>query len=839
MSKLLASLPSQRRLSRVSRAVTAFFAVALLFFGGCDGSGMQEPLLSGPSTDTEAQVERILTSLTLEQKVAQMIQGEIKYVSPDDVRRYGLGSVLNGGGSFPDGDKHASLDDWTALADAYHEASTDTSEGSAGIPIIWGTDAVHGHNNVIGATLFPHNIGLGAANDPTLVEAIARATAREVKATGIDWIFAPTIAVAKDPRWGRTYESFSSEPERVAQFAAPIVKAMQGEDIVATAKHFIGDGGTYQGDDQGDTRLPLEDLLAVHGQGYTKALDAGVQSVMASFNSWNGDKIHGNEELLTGVLKERMAFQGFVVSDWNGIGQVAGCTDSNCAKAINAGIDMLMVPEDWKELMFTTIQQVRDGVIPEARIDDAVRRILTVKIDAGLMDRQKPSETAAPYKQQVGSIEHRSLARDAVRRSLVLLKNSDGLLPLSPRGRYLVAGPGADNIGMQSGGWTISWQGTGNVKEDFPGATSILDGLLAQIDRAGGEVVTDLDGKERVNAVIYVFGETPYAEGVGDIESLAWQQRSKQDLAALQSFKEAGIPVVSLFITGRPRWINSELNASDALVVAWLPGSEGEGVADVLLRDETDLLQYDFVGRLPMAWPNADINHLDPDLPVTDELFPVGYGLSSTDILPSQAYSEVAVGVLKDEPELLFSGGERAPWLFYLGDAKDPALAAGPGDSKSASGGLSVTVTDREVQEDTRRLTWRTAPQPASIYFGRGAAWDASGLASAGGELSITWRILEGDPKGLQVVVGCGAGCEATVTADQIMSVDAFNWQESRIPLACFEKAGVDVRTIYSPFGLRASENLIVELWDVRITDSPSLNALKRCEQLVLNTHDH
>lgn len=822
------------RRGRISISLAAT-AAAVMLLAACERNTDQQNNDLEPVSAINMRVETLLSSLTLEQKVAQMIQGEIKYVTPEDVRRYGLGSVLNGGGSFPGGDKHATLSDWTALADAYYEASVNTSGGGAGIPIIWGTDAVHGHNNVIGATLFPHNIGLGAANDPELVGAIARATAREVKATGIDWIFAPTIAVAKDPRWGRTYESFSSEPERVAQFAAPIVEAMQAEHIVATAKHFIGDGGTYQGDDQGDTRLSLDELLLEHGQGYFKALAAGAKTVMASFNSWNGEKIHGNKELLTDVLKDSMAFDGFVVSDWNGIGQVANCSDSDCAQAINAGIDMLMAPEDWEELMFTTIQQVRDGIISEARIDDAVRRILTVKADIGLLDRHKPSETAAPYRNSVGSSEHRALARDAVRRSLVLLKNANGLLPLRPKGRYLVTGPGADDIGMQSGGWTISWQGTGNVADDFPGATSIIDGLRKQIERAGGEVVTDPNATG-LDAIVYVFGETPYAEGVGDIESLAWQQRSKQDLAAIKSFKESGSPVVSLFITGRPRWINGELNASDALVVGWLPGSEGEGVADVLLRDANNKVQYDFIGRLPMAWPNADINRMDPNLPVSDVLFPVGYGLSSIDTWEPEVYSEAAVGVLKNEPELMFSGGERAPWLFYLGDAKDPALAAGPGDARSAGGFLSVAVTDRAVQEDTRRLSWLAAPESASIYFGRGSAWDASGLAAAGGELSFTWRLLQGDPSNLRVFVNCGANCEVAISANQLLRGDPVTWQESRIPLNCLQRAGLDVTAIYSPFGLRASENLIAELWDVRVTDGASTETSLSCDQFVVTS---
>ena len=360
--------------------------------------------------------------MTIEQKVGQMIQGEIRDVTPEDVRVYGLGSVLNGGGSFPQENKYATVEDWVALADAYYTASMDTSGGGAGIPIVWGTDAVHGHNNVMGATLFPHNIGLGATRDTELVSQIIGATAREVKATGIDWIFAPTVAVAKDARWGRTYESFSSDPQIAASFVAPIVDAMQAEGIASTAKHFIGDGGTLRGDDRGDTSLPLEELVAIHGQGYVEAIDKDVMSVMSSFNSWYGDKIHGSKAILTDLLRGDMGFEGMVVSDWNGVGEVLGCTNDDCAQAVNAGIDMVMVPADWKSLYHNMLEQVASGEISEARIDEAVSRILVMKIRAGLFTRGLPSKFAADYRDQIGHTDHRAIAREAVRKSQVLLK---------------------------------------------------------------------------------------------------------------------------------------------------------------------------------------------------------------------------------------------------------------------------------------------------------------------------------------------------------------------------------------------------------------------------------
>ena len=418
--------------------------------------------------------------MTLEQKVGQMVQADIRSVTPDDVRKFRLGSVLNGGGAFPGENKHASVADWVALADGFYDASMDTANGGLAIPIMWGTDAVHGHNNVIGATLFPHNIGLGAAHDPDLMERIGAATAREVAVTGLDWTFAPLVAVVRDDRWGRTYESYSEDPEIVRAYAERMVRGLQGtpgsktfldtSHVLATAKHFIGDGGTADGVDRGDNLSSEADLLKIHAPGYIAAMNAGVQTIMASYNSWQGFKMHGLRYLLTDVLKQRMGFDGIVVSDWDGVDEVQGCSKDKCAQAINAGIDMVMVPTDWKNFIGNTLDQVRAEKIPLSRIDDAVTRILRVKFRAGLFEKGKPSSRPLANKRELlGAPEHRELARQAVRESLVLLKNERGLLPLRRNSRVAVLGDGADNIPKQTGGWTVSWQGTGNSNADFPG----------------------------------------------------------------------------------------------------------------------------------------------------------------------------------------------------------------------------------------------------------------------------------------------------------------------------------------------------------------------------------
>ena len=800
----------------------------LLAFSSCSNSS---------ETEFAAQVDAQLAKMTLEQKVAQMIQGEIKYVTPDDVRKYGLGSVLNGGGSFPADDKYASVADWVALADTYYDASLDRSEGNAGIPIIWGTDAVHGHNNVIGATLFPHNSALGAVRDPDLIGRIGAATAREVRATGIDWMFAPTIAVATDLRWGRAYESFSSDPLVVESFAGPYVEAVQGEGVIATAKHYIGDGGTHRGTDQGDTRMSLDQLLSRHGKGYVSAIAADVKTVMASFNSWNGDKIHGNRELLTDVLRGQLGFEGFVVSDWNGIGQVSGCEDDRCARAINAGIDMIMVPEDWEAMLHTTVAQVEAGEIPMARIDEAVSRILKVKYEMGLMARDKPSVVASRFEGAVGALEHRAIAREAVRRSLVLLKNQNGLLPLNPSGTYAVVGAGADNIGMQSGGWTISWQGTGNVNEDFPGATSIKAGIASAVEAAGGRVVAEADENTQLTAAIVVFGEQPYAETQGDIDSLAWQQRNKRDLKLMEDYASRGVPVVSVFLTGRPLWVNAELNASEAFVVAWLPGSEGAGIADVLIADSNGDVRYEFEGRLPMAWPAIDLNASLADEPVDEILFPIDYGLRSSDRTEWLALNEEPVGQAEGIDQVVFGRGVRDPWQLYVGDGLDWSLAVGPRGGKSSRGELQLSVIDRHVQEDARRAVFSgTGDHLSQLYFQYDEPVDMTDLEAAGGVLAMELRLHAQPSDAVLLRMDCGWPCSGAVDLTPVLkTMGTGEWNTVSVPVSCFARRGVDLSKVNTPFLMATRGALIVDIAEIAIRETPVDNTLFDCDGLAVN----
>jgi beta-glucosidase len=586
----------------------------------------------------EQRVRTIVAGMTLAQKIGQMTQAEIKSITPAQVKQYYIGSVLNGGGSWPDKNKHAGIGDWLDLAERYRDASMAT-DAKVKIPVIWGTDAVHGDNNVFGATLFPHNIGLGAAHDPALIAAIGEATARSVRATGIDWAFAPTLAVAQNVRWGRTYESFSSQAPLVREYAQAYVTGLQGDfddhHVMATAKHFIGDGATWNGVDEGQARVSKQDMINVHGAGYVGALRAGVLSVMASYNSWDDvadrvdyGKMSGARALLTGALKEKMGFDGFVVSDWNAIGQLPGCSNASCPQAINAGIDMVMVPDDWQAFIANTTRQVEDGQIPISRIDDAVSRIVRAKLRMGLFDRRPTQREGAG---DAAALQHRELARRAVRESLVLLKNNHGALPLKAGAKILVVGKSADSLPNQTGGWSLTWQGTDNTNADFPHGETILAGLRAADGAANVSYSQTAAGIDLApfDAIVAVIGETPYAEMKGDITlpaTLRHSDRYPEDLAVLQAVAKSHKPVVTVFVAGRPLFVNDLLDLSDAFVAAWLPGTEGGGVADVLFARADGTGPHDFHGTLSMPWPGVPCPYQSASRHQA-WLFAPGYGL--------------------------------------------------------------------------------------------------------------------------------------------------------------------------------------------------------------------
>ena len=798
----------------------------------------------------ERKVSELLAKMTLEQKIAQMIQPEIRDITVEDMRRYGFGSYLNGGGAFPNNNKHSSVKDWVDLAEAMYQASVDDSLDGIKIPTMWGTDAVHGHNNVIGATLFPHNIGLGAANNPDLIVKIAEVTAKEVMATGIDWVFAPTVATVRDDRWGRTYEGYSEDPEIVKEYAAAIVHGLQGtqgdnflgdDRVISTVKHFVGDGGTVKGDDQGNNIDSELDLFNIHSQGYVGGLTAGAQSVMASFNSWNGEKIHGNKYLLTDVLKDKMGFDGFVVGDWNGHGQIKGCSNHDCPQAVNAGLDVYMVPTDaWKPLMENTIKQVRAGVIPMSRIDDAVTRILRVKFRAGLFDKASPANR--PYANNtelIGHAEHREVAKQAVRESLVLLKNNHNMLPLYPKQNILIAGDAANNIGKQSGGWTITWQGTNNENADFPGGSSIYDGLAEQIKAAGGKVTLSEDGsfENKPDVAIVVFGEEPYAEGHGDKENLVYQQGDKRDLALLKRLKAQGIPVISVFISGRPLWVNPELNASDAFVAAWLPGSEGDAVADVLLTDKSGKVQNDFKGKLSFSWPShpsKPVNRYDADY---EPLLPYGFGLQYGDksVLSNSLSETVELDNGADANSYVFKGKTFAPWQMRLfSGANNQAVMS----SSIALKGLEYRTIDKHIQEDAFKLVW-TGQENAGMEF-VSKSWFREDLSMMqAGNAALVIELMRDGLAEQPVIISshCESegdkpgSCRAQVDiTEQLNRLPDTQWQNLSIDLNCFAKQGLKYSQVIMPFAISTSGKANLSISDIHFAPEQGKSASIQCE---------
>jgi beta-glucosidase len=790
----------------------------------------------------EARIDDLLARMTLEEKVGQMIQPEIKQVTPDDVKEYHLGSVLNGGGTTPHNNKYAKLSDWVALADGYYNASVDKSNGRIGIPIMWGTDAVHGLGNVIGATLFPHNIALGATNNPGLLRKIGEVTAREIATTGLDWNFSPTVAVARDERWGRTYEAWSEDPQIVGAFAGEMVEGLQGiggsenflseSHVIATAKHFIGDGGTLNGVDRGETQGDEQVLLDIHAAGYFSAIESGVQVVMASFTSWQGTRMHGHKYLLTDVLKEKMGFDGLVVGDWSGHGFIPGCTALNCPDTINAGLDIYMVPEpEWKELFHNTVAQAKSGAIPMTRIDDAVRRILRVKIRAGLFEKGAPSTRELAGRADVlGSPEHREVARQAVRESLVMLKNKNALLPLSRSSKVLVAGNGADNIGKQAGGWSVSWQGTGNKNSDFPGATSIFAGIKAVVTEAGGSAELSEDGSfsDKPDVAIVVFGEDPYAEMQGDISDLLYKPRDPSDWELLKKLRAQNIPVVALFITGRPLWVNREINASDAFVVIWQPGTEGHGISEVIFKNAAGDINHDMKGRLTFSWPKRPdqvlLNRGDANY---DPLFPYGFGLSYSDkdTLGDDLSEEgLAVAEVLDVLEL-FNRRAIAPWDLEIIGYQNDRLSMTTNTVSASS--LKIEAVDRNEQQDARRVIWNGKGQ-GQVALSATERQNLINYVDEKSALIFDIKVDKAPASSTFLRLGCGSYCASDIDlTEKLMDLSGKGWQAVSVDLNCFPTAGANFgiaqppreffTQVLQPFSLVTSGELDITFANVRI----------------------
>ena len=761
-------------------------------------------------------VDEVLSKMTLEEKVGQTIMADLDFIKPSDLNRYPIGGILNGGNTSPNGNQRATTNEWKQLAQDFYDES---KSSGADIPILWGTDAVHGHSNVFGATIFPHNIGLGASANEKLLKDIGSAVAEEVLATGLYWTFAPTVTVPQDYRWGRTYEGYSESPELVSKLGEAFIYGLQGSGeeflgpnkIIGTAKHFLGDGGTYLGVDQGDTKVSENILKDIHGTPYYSALDACIQTVMASFNSWNGSKVHGNEYLLTEVLKNQMGFDGFVVGDWNGHGQIPGCSNGSCPESLIAGVDMYMVPENWKDLYRNTLRQAENGDIPIERLNDAVRRILIVKERLGLFDGKKPSNS--PFS-EVGLQHNRDISRQAVRESLVLLKNNENVLPIKQGKRVLVIGPDADSLRTQTGGWTLDWQGTNNQNKDFPNSITFLDALKEEI---GAENVTHVQFLNNVNAedydlAIVAYGEQPYAEGVGDRSNLNFS--SKRHIAFLELLAENKIPTVSLFFTGRPLWITKEINLSDAFVVAWLPGTESRGMTDVMVN--SDKTNYDFTGKLPFSWPKntyqANLNYYDA---TSDPLFAYGYGLTYEDnvVVPDLDEGEINTNEQLSKIELL-KGTISENFIGYIQESNLQQVQLSSNKVSSQNNIVKVDLIDVNKQDDTLNLQIKETAHLNSFLL---LSKEILNLRSFDdGYINLRARVNDTNDD-IKYLISCGIGCTPVLDLSEFLT-KSDSFIDYSLPIKCFSNnSSLDLSKVNLPLYIATKGPLDLDLMNVEI----------------------
>jgi beta-glucosidase len=839
----------------------------------------------------ENKVAAIVAQMTLEEKVGQMIQPNLDQVTPEEAAEYKLGSLLNGGGAWPGGNKYATAEDWANESDKYYNAVEEAYVGRGfRIPFMWATDAVHGHNNVYRATVFPHNIGLGAANNPELIKRIGAATAEEISATGLDWTFAPTVASPRDYRWGRVYEGYSEDPEIIYQYAGKMVEGLQGGSqglkgqthVISNVKHWVGDGGTYDGIDRGENHYTEEYLRNIMATGYFSGLDAGAQVVMSSFNSWHnpanydqnqsGDrpvynyKLHGSKYLLNDILKEKMGFDGFIVTDWNGQGEVAGCSASNCPEAINAGNDVIMVTarSDWQAFYDNTIKQVNSGAILRSRIDDAVTRILRVKMRANLWNKPAPSERQLAGNDEIlGSDAHRAIARQAVSESLVLLKNEGSILPLSKDASYIIAGSAANNIQKQTGGWTLTWQGTENeIETDFPGATTMQMSLQ---DVVGSDNVYSSESEAPADAIaIVVIGEDPYAEMMGDIKASQTLEFStikasyQADLDTVKAMKDAGRKVVTVFYSGRPLYVNEEINASDAFVAAWLPGTEAGGITDVLFASNG----ADFKGRLSYSWPNmkcsTTINRHAPNIAdyrtpvdgVTFELieqdiegehkplFPYGYGLgyaASSKQLVEADLNNLALdprnyGCSQSEPDTTLatlpldifgrdSIGEFVPRIAGAANGWSAVLVSN--GQETSIGSVTTQPINYKHQQDAITVTFN-GDSGAQFYL---QTEDAKGVdkysyMNADATLQFDIDMKTAAPESLVLAAHCEWPCLGEVQINKVLPAvtpeGETNWTTVKVPLQCLKNEGMEFSMLNTPFLLYSEEAVEFNLGEIR-----------------------
>lgn len=798
------------------------------------------------SVDTKF-IDNLIQNMTLEQKIGQIIMPDIDEVTPEDARKYQLGTFLNGGGKFPNKNKNSSVEDWKKLSEEFYNASPVVN--GVLIPILWGTDAVHGHNNVIGATIFPHNIGLGSTMNPDLIKNIGEAVAKEVLSTGIPWTFAPTIAVPQNDLWGRTYEGYSENPELVSMLGEAMILGLQGEGdsflddnhVLATAKHFLGDGGTKDGIDQGNTIINEQELRDIHGEPYFAAIGSCIQTVMASFNSWNGEKAHGSDYLLQNILREQMGFDGLVVGDWNGHGQVPGCSKENCPQSFNAGVDIFMAPDEWKPLYENTLDQARNGQISIERLDEAVKNILSVKYLLGMFDGRKPH--LYPYN-YIGDNKHRAIARQAVRESIVLLKNNNNTLPIKSGKHILVIGDSANKITKHMGGWTITWQGRENQNSEFPNSKSIYEAIKLKAENNGGsaEFSNSSDYEKKPDVVIFVYGEDPYAEGDGDRKHIFYENQDKRFLKYMREIADKKIPSVSLFISGRPLIVNEEINLSESFVQLWLPGTAIEGITDVIFTNKNNEINFDFKGKLSYSWPKfshqTELNYGDKEY---DPLFPYGFGLTYAD----ENYSDT-INIKETIPQrdeiTLFLGSAYPSYkeiISYYDSDKNEQIYEGISADiyKNEKAGILISKFDYKKQDDAKRIDFGKKNTMKFWEISSGSSEDLSYMKN--GSLELILKPQSSSDKKIELVIQCSKDVNQiniSGTKECYKAFDLSNllidepigvWKKITMPFSCLNNDNFEISSITSRAKLATSGDWVVDIHSIKYLNNMEMKTCK------------
>ena len=798
------------------------------------------------SVDTKF-IDNLIQNMTLEQKIGQIIMPDIDEVTPEDARKYQLGTFLNGGGKFPNKNKNSSVEDWKKLSEEFYNASPVVN--GVLIPILWGTDAVHGHNNVIGATIFPHNIGLGSTMNPDLIKNIGEAVAKEVLSTGIPWTFAPTIAVPQNDLWGRTYEGYSENPELVSMLGEAMILGLQGEGdsflddnhVLATAKHFLGDGGTKDGIDQGNTIINEQELRDIHGEPYFAAIGSCIQTVMASFNSWNGEKAHGSDYLLQNILREQMGFDGLVVGDWNGHGQVPGCSKENCPQSFNAGVDIFMAPDEWKPLYENTLDQARNGQISIERLDEAVKNILSVKYLLGMFDGRKPH--LYPYN-YIGDNKHRAIARQAVRESIVLLKNNNNTLPIKSGKHILVIGDSANKITKHMGGWTITWQGRENQNSDFPNSKSIFEAIKLKAENNGGsaEFSNSSDYEKKPDVVIFVYGEDPYAEGDGDRKHIFYENQDKRFLKYMREIADKKIPSVSLFISGRPLIVNEEINLSDSFVQLWLPGTAIEGITDVIFTNKNNEINYDFKGKLSYSWPKfsyqTKLNYGDEEY---DPLFPYGFGLTYAD----ENYRD-SINIKETIPQrdeiTLFLGSAYPSYkeiISYYDSDKNEQIYEGISADiyKNEKAGILISKFDYKKQDDAKRIDFGKKNTMKFWEISSGSSEDLSYMKNGSLELILKPQSLS--DKKIELVIQCSKNvnqinisgtkeCYKAFDLSNLLKDESLGvWKKITMPFSCLNNDSFEISSITSRAKLATSGDWVIDIHSIKYLNNMEMKTCK------------